>query len=89
MSTGGFAQPDVSPCKRPKIVSDENWPFIIRLSFILHFFRNAFELQALQDSLAEVKTGLRPENAPKFQNAVEVGNSGLPYPIMNTLFFIK
>ena len=34
--------------------------------------RNAFELQALQDSLAEVKSGLRPENAPKFQNAVEV-----------------
>ena len=35
-------------------------------------YRNAFELQALQDSLAEVKSGLRPENAPKFQNAVEV-----------------
>jgi len=34
--------------------------------------RNAFELQALQDSLAEVKSGLGPQNLSKFQNAVEV-----------------
>lgn len=35
-------------------------------------FRNAFELQALQDSIAEVKQNVSSENLGKFENNIEV-----------------
>ena len=35
-------------------------------------FRNAYELQALHESLKEIKQNLRKENTGKFQNFVEV-----------------
>ena len=36
------------------------------------FHRNAFELQALQDAMSEVKQSLTGENLGKFENCVEV-----------------
>ncbi len=35
-------------------------------------FRNAFELQALQDAMSEVKQSLSGGNASKFEDCVEV-----------------
>ena len=35
-------------------------------------FRNAFELQALQDGMAELKQSLSSENIGKFEDCVEV-----------------
>ena len=36
------------------------------------FYRNAYEVQALKDSLFEIKQNLSPENLAKFENEVEV-----------------
>ena len=38
----------------------------------LIFFRNAFELQALQDGMSELKQSLSGENIGKFEDCVEV-----------------
>ncbi len=35
-------------------------------------YRSAFELQALQDSISEIKQNLRAENVSKFEDNVEV-----------------
>ena len=35
-------------------------------------FRSAFELEALQESLTEIREGLHPDNAAKFTDNVEV-----------------
>ena len=39
---------------------------------IFFLFRNAFELQALQDAMSEVKQSLSGDNASKFEDCVEV-----------------
>ena len=39
---------------------------------IVLFCRNAFELQALQDGMAELKQSLSSENIGKFEDCVEV-----------------
>ena len=36
------------------------------------FFRNAYEVQALKDSLAEIKLNMSDKNLTKFENEVEV-----------------
>ena len=37
-----------------------------------HIFRNSYELEALQETLAEVKNSINTQNINKFENCVEV-----------------
>ena len=43
-----------------------------RIKNVVYCFRNAFELQALQETLNEIKDGLDSSNAGKFQDSVEI-----------------
>ena len=38
----------------------------------IFFYRNAYEVQALKDSLAEIKQNMSDKNLNKFENEVEV-----------------
>ena len=44
----------------------------IKLVFLSFFSRNAYEVQALKDSLIDIKQNLNPKNLSKFENDVEV-----------------
>ena len=45
---------------------------LIFIQFYYLYYRNAYEVQALKDSLMEIKEGLHPKNLSKFENDVEV-----------------
>ena len=50
----------------------DSWGLTSTCHSDLTISRNAYEVQALKDSLMEIKEGLHPKNLSKFENDVEV-----------------
>ena len=51
------------------------------------FYRNAYEVQALKDSLLEIKQNLSPKNLSKFENDVEVHMQHIQTGNFNVIFY--